>query len=332
MKKSDRQLAYILLLQTSRCLTAQQLAERFEVCQRTVYRDIQALSEAGVPIVSLPGKGYGIMETYFLPAVHLTVDEAVGLYIGSQLALRQTDASVRPDLHTAMLKIESVLPTETRTQLGQLKESIHLDTHHRGRPDDGTKILAPINRAILERRLLRVQYRAFYTDELTEREVEPLWLLYYSTHWHLIGYCRLRHDLRDFRTDRIQGLAMREETFAPRPQLSLAQYLTKHERYRDVSEVTVRFSQKAARYAREWFHWLSYTEQDLGESVVMTLLVERPEWMSWWLLSFGAEAEVLSPESLRRQVADTAWRVITVYDSPAAWPSYERRSRAAVAK
>jgi len=332
MKKSDRQLAYILLLQTGRCLTAEKLAEQFEVCKRTVYRDIQALSEAGVPIVSLPGKGYGIMDSYYLPPIRLTVNEATGLYIGSQMALRQTDASLRPDLHSAMLKIEAVLPTETQAQLGRLKESIHLEMGRRVGPDGETKFLAPISQAILEHQLLKLRYRAFYNDQVTKREVEPLWLLYYGSHWHLIGYCRLRKDLRDFRTDRIQDLETLELKVPPRPELSLAEFLGKHDRYRDVSEVTVKFSKRAARYAKEWFHWLSFTEEDLGEYVLMTLLVENAEWMSWWLLSFGAEAEVISPECLRQQVRESARRIVELYDFPVPWPRYENQSMVAMAQ
>jgi predicted DNA-binding transcriptional regulator YafY len=296
-----------------------------------VYRDIQALSEAGVPIMSLPGKGYGIMDSYYLRPVHLTVDEATGVYIGSQLALRQTDASLRPDLHSAMLKIEAVLPNETRTQLGRLKESIHLDMGRHGQGNGETKFLAPLSRAILDHQLLKLRYRAFYNDQVTEREVEPQWLLYYGAHWHLIGYCRLREDLRDFRTDRIQGLEPLDVRVSPRPELSLHEFLRKHDRYRDVSEVIVRFSKRAARYAREWFHWLSFTEEDCGEYVLMTLLVENPEWMSWWLLSFGAEAEVISPVRLRSQVREAAQRVLDLYESPGMWSRAEPRSMVASA-
>ncbi len=321
MTKTDRQLAYILLLQAGRRRTAQQLAEHFEVCKRTVYRDIQALSEAGVPIVSMPGKGYGILDTYYLSPVRLTTAEATGLYIGCQLAHRQTDASFRPDLQSAMLKVESVLPDEIQKQLGRLKSSIHLDS--RNRPGAESRFLAPISRSIVEQQLLRLQYRAFSTDQLTNRDVEPLWLLYHSSHWHLIGYCRLRNDLRDFRIDRIRNLVVVNEHIPERPDLSLTQFLRQHERYRDVSEVTVKFSKPAARFAREWFHWLSFTEEDQGDCVIMRLLVERPDWICWWVLSFGAEAEVLSPEPLRQQVMEAAWKIIKLYQPTSAHPKKE---------
>jgi len=106
MKKTDRQLGYILLLQAGKSYTAEQLASHFEICKRTVYRDIQAISEAGVPVVSLPGKGYEMMEGYYLPPVAFTSDEAAALFLANQFALQQTDASVRADLNTAMAKIE----------------------------------------------------------------------------------------------------------------------------------------------------------------------------------------------------------------------------------
>jgi predicted DNA-binding transcriptional regulator YafY len=318
MKKSDRQLAYILLLQDSRRLTADQIAQHFEVCKRTVYRDIQALSEAGVPVISLPGQGYQIMDTYYLPPVRLTTDEATALYIGSRFALRQTDASLRPGLNSAMLKVESVLPDETRHHLARLKESIHLEETNHHRPAGEAKFLATMSSAITTRHLLRMQYRAFYSNELTQRVVEPLWLLYYSFHWHLIAYCRLREGLRDFRIDRIQSLEACDEVFPERPEFSLSSYIKQHARYQEVSEVKVKFTRRAARYAKEWFHWISYTEEDLGEYVIITFLLENPWRMSWWLLSFGTEAEVLSPETLRQQVLSTAKEIVSLYEPKAA--------------
>jgi predicted DNA-binding transcriptional regulator YafY len=124
--------------------------------------------------------------------------------------------------------------------------------------------------------------------------------------------------LRDFRIDRIQSLEACDEVFPERPEFSLSSYIKQHARYQEVSEVKVKFTRRAARYAKEWFHWISYTEEDLGEYVIITFLLENPWRMSWWLLSFGTEAEVLSPETLRQQVLSTAKEIVSLYEPKAA--------------
>src|SRR6516225_6898318 len=207
MKKTDRQLGYILLMQAGKSYTADQLAAHFEICKRTVYRDIQAISEAGVPIVSLPGKGYELMEGYYLPPIAFTSDEAAALYLANQFALLQTDASVRADLNTAMAKIEAILPSNALEELSKFKQAVHLKVYQSEVQRNGdARYLNQIRESIVSQRLVKLHYHAQTTDNPTVRLVEPMWLVFSSGNWHLIGYCRLRNDIRDFRLDRMQRL------------------------------------------------------------------------------------------------------------------------------
>lgn len=124
MNRTDRLLAIVLELQAKRNLRAEDLAATFEVNKRTIYRDIQALSEAGVPIVSAPGPGYSLVEGYFLPPLAFTTDEAIMLLLGSDFMAQHFDAQYRAAAQTAHSKIEAVLPGSLRQAVRYLQESI----------------------------------------------------------------------------------------------------------------------------------------------------------------------------------------------------------------
>src|SRR5882724_1153484 len=323
MKKTDRQLGYILLLQSGKSYTAEQLASHFEICKRTVYRDIQAISEAGVPVVSLPGKGYEMMEGYYLPPVAFTSDEAAALFLANQFALQQTDASVRADLNTAMAKIEAILPSNTLEELTKFKRAVHMKLH-KGRDTDvnvNANYLNLIKESIVAQRIVRMNYHAQTTDKPTTRQIEPMWLVYYGRNWHLIGYCRLREDIRDFRLDRIKRLAIIEETFILREQYKLEEYLRQKKHFEGIHEVRVRLAPNAAKWAKRWFSWGSSTESTDGDYGIMSCMVDHLDEMTTWLLSFGSMAEVLSPESLRQSVAEEARRVASFYPRAAVMAS-----------
>src|SRR6267154_272683 len=124
MNRTDRLLAIILELQGKGRQRAEDLAETFETSKRTIYRDIQALGEAGVPVVSIPGQGYSLMKGYFLPPLSFTSDEATMLLLGGDLMVQSFDAQYRAAALSAMRKIESVLPEKLRDEVHYLQSSI----------------------------------------------------------------------------------------------------------------------------------------------------------------------------------------------------------------
>ncbi len=156
MKKTERLFATILLFQNRRHLRAQDIAAVFEVCKRTVYRDIQALCEAGVSIASEPGGGYRIMAGYYLPPVALTPEEATSLFLGSKFVLKYTDASSKEAAQSAMRKIESILPREIKNRIERLREAIFVPVPWKRRHDteDRADVLTAIQEAIVHRRVI----------------------------------------------------------------------------------------------------------------------------------------------------------------------------------
>ncbi len=301
MNRIDRLVATVLLLQSRRLIRALDIAQHFEISIRTVYRDLRALEEAGVPLSAEAGEGYSLVPGYHLPPVMFTHEEASALFVGGEFVNRLTDASLQKHMQSALLKIRAVLPEEKQDYLERLQEATAIDTRpisfQEGFRDDA---LATIQQALVQRRILAMEYFSNHRESLTKRQVEPLGLLYYSEHWHLIAYCRMRKDYRDFRTDRIKTLRQCEETFPEHKEFSLKQYLQEREHFENPREIQVRFKPCVARWVRERHRFGLVEEKVCAEGVLMTFLVSEIEGMADWLLAFGANVEIISPPSLKQ--------------------------------
>jgi predicted DNA-binding transcriptional regulator YafY len=314
MNRIDRLVATVLLLQSRRLIRAQDIAAHFEISKRTVYRDLRALEEAGVPLAAEAGEGYSLVPGYHLPPVMFTHEEAGALFVGGELVERFTDASLRKHVQSALLKIRAVLPEEKQDYLERLQEATAIYTRpahlQEGYRDDA---LATIQHALVQRNVLSMEYFSNHRESLTQRQVEPLGLLYYSEHWHLIAYCRLREDYRDFRTDRIKTLRRCEETFAPHQDFSLKRYLQNFNRLDHPQEVQVKFKPEVARYVRERSQFGFVEETVCTDGVLMTFLVPAIQVMVNWLLSFGAHVEIVSPPALHKLLAERAQQLAAHY-------------------
>lgn len=305
MNRVDRLLALILYLQSRRVVTAEEMAQHFELSIRTIYRDLAALGEAGVPIAAEAGVGYTLMKGYNLPPVNFSAEEASALVTAAMLVQQFTDESIRTQMNSALLKVRAILPRERQEQIARLESGLATTATAR-LPVQAD--LGLLQQALAHRRLLRFQYRGSGKTESTERTVEPFGLVYYTQRWHLIAWCRTRKDYRDFRADRMTSVVALEETFQPREDFCLSDFVR---RTTPPSTFTarVRFNPRAAdRAKREW--WLGVVkEEEIEDGSILTLTT--PEWtgLAFWLLSFGRSATVLAPESLRKLLTETACEV-----------------------
>lgn len=330
-------LAIILELQRRGAARAQDLAARFETSKRTIYRDIEALSEAGVPIVATPGRGYTLLDGYFLPPLSLTADEATALLLGGDFVAGHFDAHYRAAATSAAGKIEAALPERRRAELGELRESLHIVTPAvpPGGPPPALELLGDLRRAILDRRTIRFRYHARHGDDahalLGEREADPYSLAHVAGAWYLVARCHRRHALRKFRLDRIERLTLTAERFV-RPR----DFRLPSEPRPDDRRVVVRvlFADEAARWVREsrFFYIVAQEETDCG--LLVTMRARREEEILPWLLGWGRQARVLEPRSLRLRLAAEARAMLAQYaegaESPRAAPtSLTNHSRAA---
>src|SRR6266581_4787605 len=255
MNRVDRLMAMVVRLQSRRVVRAEDIAAHFEISVRTVYRDLAALGEAGVPIIGEAGVGYSLVKGYHLPPVMFTAEEASALSIGGILVDHLTDASLRKQMDSALAKVRSVLPRDRQDYLDRLERSTAIVSRTASTiPRLSSEALTPIQRALAECRVLGLDYQGGQRLELTKRQVEPLGLVYYSDNWHLIAYCRLRRDVRDFRTDRIVRLELKNELFSGHADFSLKRYLEAAANDGKFETAQVRFRPETMeRVRREWF-------------------------------------------------------------------------------
>lgn len=302
MNRLDRLLALILVLQSRRVVTAEELAGQFELSVRTIYRDLAALGEAGVPIVAEAGVGYMLMKGYHLPPVNFTAEEAGALVTGGLLIGQFADPAVRTQMHSALRKVRAILPRGDQERISRLERGL-ATTGHVKTPVQAD--LSLLQRALANRNVLRFRYQGAGQAADTERVVEPLGLIHYLERWHLIARCRSREDWRDFRTDRMSDVALLRETFAPPEDFSLSTYLRTAMPAPGL-RARVQFTPLAAdRARREW--WLGVLrEEPAAADTILTLAAVGWERLVGWLLSFGSEATVLAPAALREQLVAAA--------------------------
>ena len=217
----SRLIAILTLLQTKRLITAAELANRFSVSVRTIYRDIKSLDQAGIPVLTQEGKGYSLTDGYRLPPVMFTEQEANALITVEQLIQTNLDTSLVNDYEQATAKIKAVLRSDTREKANLLTTRIKVYTNTQS--ERTSHYLSTLQRALTNYQLVRFQYQSS-ADEETVRTVEPFALLRSTEeNWLLVAWCQLRNDYRIFRLDRINYLDILSGTFQPHP-LTLKDY------------------------------------------------------------------------------------------------------------
>lgn len=219
-KRLSRLTAILIQLQTKRLVTATELANKFSVSIRTIYRDIKALEQSGVPILTEEGKGYTLMEGYKIPPVMFTEKQANALILAEQLVLKNKDASFVKDYLEAIDKIKAVLGYSIKDKANLLSERTRYD-QNKNSPKNSNS-LSDLQFALTNYCLTKITY----TNEKgasSERLIEPFALVSTQENWLLIAYCRMRHEYRYFRIDRIQQLQLLQEKFTPH-HMSLQQF------------------------------------------------------------------------------------------------------------
>jgi predicted DNA-binding transcriptional regulator YafY len=220
-KRLSRLTAILTQLQTKRLLTASELANKFTVSVRTIYRDIKALEQAGVPILTEDGKGYTLMEGYKIPPVMFTESEANALITAEQLILKNKDASFVKEYSEAINKIKSVLRNNTKDKANLLSDRI---VFRQNTDNDRTSnYLSTLQLALTNFKLVKIKYHSPDTKQTTERTIEPFAIYSTQENWLLIAFCLLRKDFRAFRLDRIQSLTTLNEQFEPH-KITLQEY------------------------------------------------------------------------------------------------------------
>ena len=297
----DRLIGILAVLLREEQVTAAQLAERFEVSQRTIYRDIDRLCQAGIPLRSDRGKngGISIMEGYAMDRTLLTDADRGAILAG----LRSLDSVSGTGYYRQLM--EKLPQAET----GAADDCVVIDLASWYGP-----LLAPrlteLKDACLRRRLVRYTYCAPAGDSL--REVEPARLVFRWSSWYLFGWCRKRQDWRMFKLTRMLGLETLEDSFPPRPVPSPVAPVERI--YPDALQASVRFDPAARWRLIDEYGPESFSQEPDGSLLFRRGFPDREELLRW-VLSFQEQAELLEPEGLRRELADRLRKISRKYDS-----------------
>ncbi len=304
MNRIDRLTAILIHLQTKKVVKAGEIADRFSISLRTVYRDIRALEEAGVPIGAEAGIGY-FLENYHLPPVMFTTEEASALLMGAKLIEKMSDQSVKKEFTSALFKIKSVLKAKDKEHVEDLESRVAVMKPVRPQafPND---FLTTIQQAIVNKHILQLSYFSNYNEVTTQREVEPIGLSYYGSGWHLIAFCQLRQDYRDFRVDRIQNLTLVGKVFK-KEHPSLQNYLQQFMKPTNLEEVVILFDQQIARYLGEQKYAFGFQKEERQDGMVkMYFQIGCLQYIGRWLLSYGNSVQIEKPERLKEIMIELA--------------------------
>lgn len=304
MNRIDRLTAIIIKLQSRRRTTAEDISEHFNISSRTVFRDLRALGEAGIPIGHEPDQGYYIIDGYYLPPIMFTKEEASTILLAGKFVDQQADKVVTDNFNKALLKIKSVLKHTEKSFLEDLDNHISVIKPPIPRsPNTSNFFLTEIKSALVSHSVLSFDYYSNYNDSTTTRTVEPMGLCHYTNHWHLIAYCHLRESVRDFRTDRIMKLKLNNDVFDPEVHDDYQKYIGAVFTGTGLEEVTVKFNKDIARFITDQKYYYGLIGEKEEETFIeMTFMTSQFEYFARWLISFGNGVEIVDPSGLKEEM------------------------------
>ena len=292
------EIVYILLRQKT--VTAKQLSAQFGVSQRTIYRDIDLLSIAGIPIYTEKGSGGGIK---LLPE-----------FVLNKSILSEKEQS---DILSALQALSGVEDVETSQVLKKLSAIFNKDTENWLQVDlsswdfSGKAFFKDFKKAILERRITEFDYYSSH-GEKTHRRVEPVQLWFKSKAWYIIGFCLTRQDYRTFKLTRIKNLKITDKIFLQRNQPIIYPNFDPSEDKEQYQTIKLKINPELTYRVYDEFDEQMLAKQPDG-SFVVTISMPEDEWIHGYILSFGEHIEVLEPESMRNAIKNKAKKIVKKY-------------------
>lgn len=297
--KIDRMLTIIVMLLNRSRISAKELAEKFGISVRTVYRDIETINMAGTPIISYPGNngGFGIIENYKLDHQLLTLNNLCSMLS----ALKGVNSSLEDvELESSIEKLRNLIPHDKTHHLDLRMEQIIIGMQPWAYNSKQKQLVKLIQNAITQTQLIKISYRS-YANETSIRQIEPMSLVFKSYTWYLFAYCYLKEDFRVFRISRIIDLQIEDVIFT-RKEKSYHEIEEASKKQVSLTNITLKFASKVRARVEDVFDRENIEILNTGELIVSGQFPEK-EWCFALIFSFGEYVEVLGPETVRREVA-----------------------------
>ena len=317
--RADRLLSILLLLQVHRRLTARDLAKRLEVSERTIHRDMEALSMAGVPVVAGRGTGggWGLLEAYRTNLTGLNEAEIQAVFLSGPPRLL-ADLGLDKAAQAALIKLLAALPALSRRNAEEIRQRIYVDAAGWRQPGETIPFLPRLQEAIWLERKLRLSYRRGGDGAAVERVVEPLGLVAKGSVWYLVA--AVEGEFRSYRVSRVQDATLTDEPFTRPRDFDLAAHW---------EQSTIEFKANLPRYPatvradaailpriRQESHYTRLQQVGPPEAdgwLTVDILFEEEHSAREYILSFGPQIEVLEPAALREQVHEAAKGIVARY-------------------
>lgn len=302
-KRFDRIVAILIQLQSKKIVKAQEMADRFDCSLRTIYRDIRTLEASGVPIYSETGIGYSLVEGYRLPPVMFTREEASAFIAADKLMQSFSDKELGEHYASALFKLKSVLRSTEKDLVEEIESKVLVRDIHESERQKAPNALASIFRSIGEKLQVKLLYEAISAEKPGERIIEPVGVFHENSFWYIFGYCHLRKDYRQFRTDRIHEIRLTDTPFELE-HAALETYLKPI----DLPTTLVRIIADKEivpfmKFERKHFGFVS--EKDAPDGVEMTFMSrDVNNAFARWFLMFADFATILEPLSLNHRVVE----------------------------
>ncbi len=215
MNKIERLTGIMFILNRKKQVQARELAEIFEVSERTIYRDIQALSELKIPVIAETGirGGYRIANDYFLQPIVLTEEECQAIFLGCNFIRQQKGFPFAKPAEIALEKLSSVFPEKNIAAAEGVLQKITYDLPVVAAASDLSPILSQIKEAMVNRKTIEIDYQALNKNEISTRKIDVYKLIFENDAWHILGFCHLRGEVRQFKVTRIKSLKTTNESF-----------------------------------------------------------------------------------------------------------------------
>ncbi len=305
----DRLLSITVMLLNRDRIPARELAKKFEVSIRTIYRDIDAINLAGIPVISYPGNngGFGIMENYRMDRQVLSLPDILAVLT----ALKGINAALENrELDNAINKISSIVPRGKTTGTGNFGEQLVIDILPWGTGKKEKEKLQVVNRAVSNCNFLDFEYMNT-RGEKNHRTVEPMTLIFKGHAWYLFAWCCLRRDYRLFKVSRMRKPVPLEREFIRRSG-GYEEFFSSGEQQVKTVHLVLKFFPGAAPRVEEYFEPEQITRLSGGELLVNVTFPDN-QWITSFLLSFGEQVEVLEPVPLRKKIAEKAKKISVLY-------------------
>jgi len=293
------------------------LARRFGVTRRSIYRDLEFLERMRVPIVRDRGQ-YAVLETYKLKPIQFQPDEVLALMAALDFARRKPRVAGEA-AESAREKLLAVLPAQQQEMATELNRVLVVDPIQAYSLPPDPDVEAACRAAVEGPHPVRILYQALSAEEPVERVVRPYGLAYRGTALYLIGFCELRQDVRIFRVNRILEAQVKSATFERPADFDLEEYLSAvwGIEFGPLMRVRVRFDRHVARLLRETvWHPTQRLEEEADGSVILHMETRGTGELARWLAGFGGNVEVLEPPELREAVLQLGRGIVKRYEEP----------------